>query len=50
MTDRQFTQVKDAVSRPVPAPALQLLVLCVLKTPIMEDHADDALGAHRKRH
>ena len=45
-----LTQVEDAVAGPVPAPAFQLLVLCVLQTPVMEDHPDDALGAQALQH
>ena len=39
------TNVQDPVPRPAPPPALQLLVLRVLQTPVMKYHADDALGA-----
>lgn len=39
------TNVQDPVPRPAPPPALQLLVLRVLQTPVMKHHADDALGA-----
>lgn len=38
-----LTQVEDAIPRPVPAPAFQLLVLCVLKSSVMKHHTDDAL-------
>lgn len=38
-----LTQVQDAIAGPVPAPALQLLVLCVLKPTVVKHHADDAL-------
>lgn len=38
-----LTQVKDAIPGPVPAPAFQLLVLCVLKSSVMKHHTDDAL-------
>lgn len=39
------TNVQDPVPRPAPPPALQLLVLRVLQTPVMKHHTDDALGA-----
>ena len=45
-----LTQVKDAVPRPVPAPALQLLVLCVLEASVMEHHTDDSLKIHTQIH
>lgn len=49
--DRPFfsvlTQVEDAIPRPVPAPTLQLLVLCVLKSSVMKNHTDDALKFKR---
>lgn len=38
-----LTQVEDAVPWPVPAPAFQLLVLCVLKPTVVKHHTDDAL-------
>lgn len=38
-----LTQVEDAIAGPVPSPALQLLVLCVLKPTVVKHHADDAL-------
>lgn len=38
-----LTQVEDAIPGPVPAPALQLLVLCVLKPTVVKHHTDDAL-------
>lgn len=38
-----LTQVEDAIPGPVPAPAFQLLVLCVLKSSVMKHHTDDAL-------
>lgn len=40
---RALTQVEDAIAGPVPSPALQLLVLCVLKPTVVEHHTDDAL-------
>ena len=44
-----LTQVQDAVPGPVPAPALQLLVLRVLQPPVVEDHTDDALRSWKRR-
>lgn len=40
---RRLTNVQDAVPRPAPPPALQLLVLCVLQPAVVENHTDDAL-------
>lgn len=38
-----LTQVKDSVTWSVPAPALKLLVLSVLKSPVMKNYTNDAL-------
>lgn len=39
----RLTNVQDAVPRPAPPPALQLLVLHVLQTAVMKDYTDDTL-------
>lgn len=41
--DLVLTQVKDAIAWPVPAPAFQLLVFCVLKSAVMKHHTNNAL-------
>lgn len=38
-----LTQVENAIPWPVPAPAFQLLVLCVLKSSVMKHHTNYAL-------
>ena len=39
----KLTNVQDAVSRPAPPPALQLLVLSVLQPAVMKNYTDDTL-------
>lgn len=38
-----LTQIKDAIPGPVPAPAFQLLMFCVLQSSVVKHHADNAL-------
>lgn len=38
-----LTDVQDSVPRPVPPPALQLLMLRVLQAPVVEHHPENAL-------
>ena len=40
-----LTYVQDAVPRPAPPPALQLLVLHILQPAVVEQHAHGALGS-----
>lgn len=39
----ELTYVQYPVPRPVPPPALQLLMLCVLQPPVMKHHPENAL-------
>lgn len=39
-----LTDVKDAIARAAPPPALQLLLLRVLQPPVVEDHPHHALS------
>lgn len=38
-----LTYIKDAVPRPTPPPALELLMLCVLQAAVMENHTNYTL-------
>lgn len=38
-----LTYIKDAVPRPTPPPALQLLMLCVLQASVMENYTNYTL-------
>lgn len=37
------TYIQDSVSRTVPPPSLQLLMLCVLQPPVMENYTHNTL-------
>ena len=42
-----LTDVQDAVPWPAPPPPIQLLLLCVLQAPVVENHTHHALGAQQ---
>lgn len=41
---KSLTYVKDAVPRPTPPPALELLVLCVLQAAVVKDYTNYTLS------